>query len=211
MKRSVEVLTVLSLGMSAPSAMAQEPEHAQKAERSDVHLRNDCRLAAQVLTLGQPANKREWALWRINDCDENGPPVLARMWREVAADSAALAQVVHTSVQLRDRRVYESLMSIVRDPSVPALKRAAALHVLGRWARPGFLLVYRQFFAPGYDPRPGRVPRVLFVDHDRQIDGVERLPYSVRADVARLAREIAASDPDVRLREAAKLLSRWLA
>jgi hypothetical protein len=106
--------------------------------------------------------------------------------------------------------VYDVVSSIARDRSVPALKRAAALHLLGRWARPGFILVYRQFFTPEYESRQGQAQNVLFVDHDTQIDGTEPLPPTIRADVVRIARDIAASVTDARLRDAAKLLSSWL-
>jgi hypothetical protein len=210
MMRFLIVAAVALIVVSSAPATAQDAERQQKREREDVHLRNDCRLAVQVLMSGQPANKREWALWRINDCDESGPPVLARMWRGVTADSAALAEAIYYSVQLRDRRVYDTVSSIARDRTAPALKRAAALHLLGRWARPGFMLAYRQFFTPAYESQQGRAQEVVFVDHDTQIDGAEPLPAAVRADVIRLARDITASDPDVRLRDAAKLLSRWL-
>ncbi len=142
---------LILLALAARPVLAQEPDYRQKRESVDVHLRNDCRLAVQVLTRGQPADKREWALATINWCDESGPPVLARMWREVAADSASLGYMIYRSVSMRDRRVYDVVSAIARDGSVPALKRAAALHLLGRWARPGLSLQYRQFFVPGYE------------------------------------------------------------
>ena len=134
---------LILLALAARPVLAQEPDYRQKRESEDVHLRNDCRRAVQVLTHGQPANKRNWALWRISGCDENGPPVLARMWREVAADSTSLGYMIYRSVSMRDRRVYDVVSAIARDGSVPALKRAAALHLLGRWAKPGLSLPYR--------------------------------------------------------------------
>jgi hypothetical protein len=188
---------------------AQEWESRPTREREDVHLRNDCRLAVQVLTRGEPANKREWALDTIDHCDESGPPVLARMWRQVAADSASVGHMIYRSVRLRDQRVYDVVFDIARDPSVPALKRAAALYLLGRWAHPGFSLPFRQFFAPDYEPAEwhGGVSGVTFrsIDHDTQHTGAEPLAATIKADVLRLARDIAANEPNYRLRATADL------
>jgi hypothetical protein len=201
--------TVALLGLGARPTAAQEWESRPTREREDVHLRNDCRLAVQVLTHGQPATKREWALDTIDQCDESGPPVLARMWRQVAADSASVGHMVYRSVRLRDQRVYDVVFDIARDPSVPALKRAAALYLLGRWAHPGFSLPFRQFFAPDYEPAEwrGGVSGVTFsfIDHDTQHPGAKPLPETIKADVLRLARGIAANDPNYRLRATADL------
>jgi hypothetical protein len=207
MLRMLMIMAVALLGLGASPAAGQDHESRPKREREDVHLRNDCRLAVQVLTDGQPADKREWALGTIARCDESGPPVLARMWQQVAADSASVGNLIYRSVGLRDRRLYDVVFAIAGDRSVPALKRAAALHLLGRWAEPGFILVYRPFFAPGYEPaeRRGGVSGVtfVFIDHDTQNEGAEPLPATIKADVLQLARDIAAMEPNYRLRAAA--------
>lgn len=215
MAQHVMVTIVLGvLVMGARPTIAQEPEYRQKRESEDVHLRNDCRLSVQVLTTGQPASKHEWALATIGRCDESGPPVLARMWREAAGDTASLGHMIYRSVSMRDRRVYDVVSAIARDRSVPELKRAAGLHLLGRWARPGFSLQYRQFFVPGYEPAErygGRSAVTLrYIDHDTQDEGAEPLPATIKADVVRLAREISANDPNYRLKAAAALLVKGL-
>jgi hypothetical protein len=202
----IAAVTVL-LATGARSAVGQEPEYRQKREREDVQLRNDCRLAVQVLTHGQPANKREWALWRISGCHDSGPPVLARMWREVAGDSASVDEAIYRSVRLRDRRVYDVVSSIARDRSVPALKRAAALHLLGRWAQEGLSLHFEQFFRPGFESVEKNGVIHQGISDDTQFEGAEPLPPTIKADVQRLARDVAATDPSYRLRAAAKLLA----
>jgi hypothetical protein len=207
MKRILMMATVALLGMVASPAVAQEPEYRQKREREDVQLRNDCGLAMQVLTHGQPANKREWALWRISGCDDSGPPVLARMWREVAADSASVDEAIYRSVRLRDRRVYDVVSAIARDRFVPALKRAAALHLLGRWAQEGLSLHFEQFFAPGFESVEKNGVIHSGISDDTRFEGAEPLPATLKADVQRLARDVAATDPSYRLRAAAKVLA----
>lgn len=204
MRALMMVAAVALLGLGARPSLAQEEGSRPQREGEDVHLRNDCRLAVQVLTHGQPASKREWALGTINRCDESGPPVLARMWREVAADSASVGNMIYRSVGLRDRRVYDVVLAIVRDPSVPARKRAAALYLLGRWAAPGFSLNYDPYFAPGYEPAEWQggvsAANAWFIDHDAQNEGAEPLPATTKDDVLRLARDTAANEPNYRLR-----------
>ena len=210
MKQIFVGLTVALLGMGARPAVAQEPEYRPKREREDAQLRNDCRLAVQVLTHDQPANKRGWALDTIDRCDESGPPVLAGMWREVAADSASVGHMIYRSVYMRDRRVYNVVSALARDRSVPALKRAAALHLLGRWARPGFTLEYEQFFAPGFESVEKNGVQYSSMSHDTQLEGAEPLPAAIRQEVLGLALEIAASDSNFRLRAAAVQLAKIL-
>jgi len=201
------IVALAWVGLSAHASVAQQPVYRQQRQRDNVHLRSDCRLAVQVLTHGQPANKREWALWRISGCDDSGPPVLARMWREVAADSASVDEAIYRSVRLRDRRVYDVVSAIARDRSVPAMKRAAALHLLGRWAQEGLSLHYEQFFVPGFESveRSGVIHQGI--SDDTQYEGTQPLPATIKADVQRLARDVAATDPSYRLRAAAKLLA----
>ena len=207
MKRLLMVLAAAALlGTNVGAGVAQEPEYQQKRERGDVHRRNDCRLAVQILLSGQPANKREWALDTIALCDESGPPVLARMWREVAEDSASVDHMIYRSVHMRDRRVYDVVLAIARDRSVPALKRAAALHLLGRWARPGFTLEYEQFFAPGFESVEKNGVQYSSMSHDTQYEGAAPLPPAIRQEVLGLAREIANADSNFRLRATAALL-----
>lgn len=200
----------LLICITAGSAESQEGSAQQERERDDVHLRNDCRLAAQVLTHGRPANKREWALGTIPRCDESGPPVLARMWRDARGDSATLAQLIYRSVGLRDRRLYGVVAEQSRDPSLPPLKRAAALSLLGRWARPGTLTRYSRYFAPDYAPaeRHGGVsPREsLFLDHDTQVEGAEPLPSTILDEVVVLLRSASQNDADFRVRATANNL-----
>lgn len=198
------------------AALYAFPAHAQDAQAAEAQLRirNDCRLAAQVLTTGQPANKRDWALWRIDDCDGSGPPVLARVWREVAPEPAALGAVIRSSVRLRDRRVYDAVASIARDRSGAGIKRAAALHLLGRWADPGFSLEYASFFDRGNEPSEAnggtRPIQLTFIDHDTQHEGSQPLPATVAQDVLALARNLAGGDSDPRVRDVSGALARWL-
>lgn len=56
------VATLALLGLGAHPAVAQEWESQPKRESKDVHLRNDCRLAVQVLTHGHPAAPTRQAL-----------------------------------------------------------------------------------------------------------------------------------------------------
>ena len=55
------VAAIFILALSSAPAAAQSDTVPWRGYTDEQH-RNDCRLAHQVLTLGQPAVKREWAL-----------------------------------------------------------------------------------------------------------------------------------------------------
>src|SRR5919198_688104 len=59
-----------------PSAIAAQ----RPSEVDDIHLRNNCRLAAQVLTTGYPAPHYGWARDIIRECDQSGGPAPAAVW-----------------------------------------------------------------------------------------------------------------------------------
>jgi hypothetical protein len=131
------------------------------------------------------------------------------MWHEVNAEPEALDELMARSA-VRDRRLYVAVRAIAENRSLPEIKRAAALELLGSWARPGFVLGFRQFFRPGFESAVQSGVQIIGVSDTEQKDGAEPLSADVRAEVLRLAREIAISAPGFRLREAAKALSSLL-
>ena len=182
----------------------------QGREARDVHLRNDCRQAAQILTTGHPAPHREWALGVIWECDESGPPVLAELWRKAEANEGELGHLIWRSVNLRDTRLYGPITAIARDPNVPEMKRAAALSLLGRWARPGLDIEFQQFFAPGFTTLPESGYKVSVISHDIQDSGAQPLAGAVVGEIRELAEILAQSDGSPRVRAAAGVLTRYI-
>ncbi len=82
-------------------------------ESRDVHARNDCRLAAQVIRTGHPAPHVEWAYGAILRCDETGAAVLAERWRTVR-DSAEVGSLPWATWNSPARRiVFDAVAEVV--------------------------------------------------------------------------------------------------
>lgn len=110
-----------------------------QTERQDPHVRNDCRLAAQVLETGHPAPHYEWALEFIAKCEETGAPVLAALWRS-AANTEHLNRLYVSSYLLRDARVTDAVTEVAQNRALPRLVRLNAIRVLAGHAVPEFLV-----------------------------------------------------------------------
>lgn len=99
----------------------------------DVQLRNDCRLAQQVLVHGQPANKLDWALGVINGCGPEGADVLATLLREnrsAAARSPTLDRVADRATMIVDSAIFNAALSVATDLNAGEAARIHALSVL---------------------------------------------------------------------------------
>lgn len=179
----------------------------------DVHHRNDCRLARQVLTLGQPANKRPWALGVIPRCGPDGGSVLAAMlaaYQRASADTTGLAMVAFTAGTLVDYQILNSALAVVSDPASPPVVRVQAIRVVYHQFSPGQLASYDEFVSDHsrstgmYDwtARQGRaIPPGAdrsAVARLRQVTDDTANPAPVRIAAARVAGSIEAQ---IRLRE----------
>jgi hypothetical protein len=117
---------------------------ALAAQDADEHHRNACRLAEQVLTLGQPANRREWALQTVPACGASGGRVLAAqlLARGGDTDASALEAMVFATSRMTDASLFRAGLELGADPSAAQAARAAgwrvALYQLvpGSYARP---------------------------------------------------------------------------
>lgn len=109
------------------------PGFAQGNETSaEAKHRADCRLAEQILTLGQPANKRDWALRIIGTCPQMAD-VLPDLWEEPPSGEAELERLFSLSRKVRDRGIYEAALRLVEDPTRSSNVRITALGVLGAY------------------------------------------------------------------------------
>jgi hypothetical protein len=138
------VLATLTVGCAAQLS-AQEV--VEWGPFRDVHLRNDCRLAFQVLTKGEPANHSAWALGVIPRCG----PVAGRavVWRlqnltsgPGTADLVALDRLIGTVWGLRDAELFNGALAVARDPAQSDRARVQALRVLFGVMRPETYLSY---------------------------------------------------------------------
>lgn len=176
-------------------------------EGENVHLRNDCRLAAQALQTGHPAPKTDWALQVIYWCDESGGPALQALWAAPTTDIVALEQLVKGSERLLDQRVYVAVMAKARDASAPRAVRIAALRVLSAFIANTTAIDQADLMAM---PDSNVTRTFSSIDHGiPQFVGSQPLTLSARSDFLALLLELSRTDPDSVIRRAGRDLRRW--
>ena len=183
---SRRLLILLLLTWLAPSLA-----HGQ-ADRDAIKRRNDCRLAAQVLTTGEPHTKRDWARGYIANCENEGPPAIVQEWRTVPSDTAAVLQLMRASAAIRDMRIYEQLRAVAVDRSRADVVRVGAMHVLDSYVNPR----HAGWFGsrpPDAGPVRRVYPQTAVAAHAVYTNGVVPLTGSVRVPVMRLLQQIGAA------------------
>jgi hypothetical protein len=137
------------------------PLLAQGASDS-ARLRNDCRLAVQIFTRGQPAPQEEWAWTVIQQCGAEGGVALASALRNArsSTDVDYLDRLAGRARWLRDGAVFSAAIDVTADrgASVPARLRAIiVLLYTTRLAEDhirGIPLSYQDLLSP-FDERSG--------------------------------------------------------
>ncbi|MDB4951313.1 MAG: hypothetical protein JWM27_3962 [Gemmatimonadetes bacterium] len=117
----------------------------QSREAADVHLRNACRLAEQVITTGNPRPHLAWA-WRfIPDC---GNEVYARVLaseissQRRATDVASIASLWDRTTRFRDATLFAMLLDVAGDRSASTASRVFAFRSLILLERPDYEVRY---------------------------------------------------------------------
>lgn len=184
MKAPITVLAALLLGTACAPAMAQESDRP-----ADVHKRNNCRLAAQVLTSGHPHPRYDWARVWIVDCEDEGPAYFANQWSAASGDTATLRRLIVGSTRVRDARVYRVLRQAAVDGSRPNADRVAAMITLARYVDPGIRIDLSDLRPPA-----GAIERIRVwggtSTHPVQVQGAQSLG-SVDAEVLSLLNTVA--------------------
>lgn len=183
------------------------PAAGQATESRDVRLREECRLAGQILRDGHPAVRRTWALGTIDLCPSGGPVVLADLWSRRPADPVVLEELVVPSARLWDRRLADALRSVALDADAPDGTRVSALSVLAGYAAPNVSLR----FADLIDPRPDTLVQVTtFTAADvPHTVGDAPLPATFRTEVVALLRGLE-NDPSRVVASASRRLRRFV-
>ena len=113
----------------APPAPAQARLESQSAE-----LQQACKAVSTSIGALTAANAR--ALLDLRDCDESSGAVLARLWSVPRNDAAVLQMLVVASANVRDGRIADAALDVVKDTSRSPVDRSAALTVLGNYLNP---------------------------------------------------------------------------
>lgn len=186
------------------AAVVSAPLSAQPGEREDPRLRNDCRLAAQLLQTGHPAPRRDWALDAIRRCDDSGPQVLAEVWRSaVPSDPEQLAELFNASRDFNDRRVVDAVADLARRTEAPETSRIYALTLLYSYAVPGL-------YIDTDDLLSGRRPSIGSVSHDTRAHETRAVLGDLRPEMSTLLAEIAGAERDTKVGTAAATVLRYL-
>ena len=173
-----------------------------QAKPDSVKLRNDCRLAEQVLTTGEPGPRRTEALKVIGLCGGEATATFVLLWSSTGNDRAELDLLVTATRAFVAAPVVDALFATLTQAGRPLNGRVATLLVLLTYADPSVL--------PGFDAFVGDSTRLLrgfygHVDHPFPVVGRESLPQPVTSRLRTALQTIAAADPDARMRVAARV------
>ena len=138
--------TLTSAGLLLALLVAADPGLGQVPD--SVLRRNDCRLAHQVLTLGKPANRREWALHFIDGCGELGGQALASLVLEHRLEDEVggeLEQVVTRTQFLVAQEIFDAASDVAVDAGAGTVARVQAIRILFTQLYPGSLDPYDSF------------------------------------------------------------------
>jgi hypothetical protein len=155
--RYTTVAVLLTISGTFASAEAQESR--------DVHTRNDCRLAAQVIRTAHPAPHAEWAYGAIQQCDETGVAVLIEQWRTVS-DSLEAVYLAWASSGFPKRAVFDVISEVVLSSTASEEARLRGMSLLARFAEPNGFLSLTELRRPV----DGRLPMPWTVSDGRPYD-----------------------------------------
>jgi hypothetical protein len=132
--------TVLSTPTLAQSGTTQEDPQ--------VHHRNACRLAHQILVHGQPANKRIWAIGYANGCGDLGGDALAAavlQYRSGRVPNGEMEKLVESAALLVDARIFEAALSLAAHRDAVATNRVQAIRIAFHQLNPSRFESYEAF------------------------------------------------------------------
>jgi hypothetical protein len=168
-------------------------------------VRNDCRLAVQVLTTGEPGPLRDQALNTIGLCGSEGVPALIAVWSAAQDNHAELEKLVTATRGFVTPDLVDTLIATLEQSGRTLTARVAALMVLLTYADSSVV--------PGFDNFVGDSTELLVhhygsVDHPFPAVGRDRLTELPTERLRATLQAIAAGDADPRMRVAARVALR---
>ena len=100
-----------------------------QANPGSIQHRNDCRLAAQVVSTGQPASKTEFGFFMIGNCGNEGIQAFAGgiVNMKSSVDTVFLAYLSQQARYYRDGGIFAAALSVAGDPTASEPARVYAL------------------------------------------------------------------------------------
>jgi hypothetical protein len=131
--------TVRALIVLLAIAASARIGHAQ-ANPDSVHHRNDCRLAAQTVSTGNPAPKMDWAVQVIRSCGDQGTmgtSIAAALTRlRASSDTGQLLPLRTATFGFVDGSIYSAAITIAADGTASPTARAVNLLIVLTQLRP---------------------------------------------------------------------------
>lgn len=191
----------------AAAGLSCAPLAAQRSERADPHLRNDCRLAAQVLETGHPAPRHAWALETIRRCDQSGPAALADYWRSRAPEAPDELDLLFNATRtFNDRRVVDAVAEVAQSRTAAETTRVYAFALLFSYAVPGRYIEVADLL----HPREAST-RMSAVSHDASARTTRAVLGDLRPEVRTILESVVGTEPNSRVGIAAATVLRRLA
>ena len=190
-------MTAALVSIAHTSVVAQS-----NSQSDDTWLRNNCRLASQVIATGNPAPKKNWAYGFIRTCPEAGD-ALASAW-DTALSAGDLSDREYVSTTILDSRVLTAVTALALNTGRGLEERRSALVVLTALYAPGRSLM-RYFWDHPATASIGQI------SDGWQQPGSSPITAGDRARALAAVRQIAAADASPKLRAVTSGLARELA
>ena len=203
MKTVTVIAWSIALGVLAIDAIRPGDLYSQVAipvQSDSARLPRDCPMASQVLTSGEPATKRSWALRRIGSCGANGGRTVAAILKARRSERSRgreLNQVVEAGLGLLDRTLYNTALEVATDPLAGDAARVQAFRILLSQVNPTS--------PPAYEELTGERPSSSVFDWGPTHG--EPLPAGYRAEVLAAASRVERQNPPTPVAEAARTVA----
>ncbi|MEP6622272.1 MAG: hypothetical protein ABJE47_23315 [bacterium] len=169
--------------------------------QSKASIQSDCRVAANVVSTGDPSGKRAWAHGVIRRCPQ-AEDAIASAWKRSLSDTE-LKERENVSALMLDRRVLNAALSGLTSTTRPLEERRSALAVLTALYAPGRMLTMHFWD----DPANTSLAHVM--DWSPQ-PGAQTITVADRQRVLAALEEIATTDPSPKLRTVTTALVKQL-
>ena len=165
-----------------------------QANPDSVKHRNDCRLATQVLTHGQPANRRSWAISFVRDCrdSESKAAILTALAAaRQTTDLSPTVGIIMIARDVQDGDFFESIVATAGDRSASTVSRVASFMAFVEIVNPTASADYEKFISINPADRLQRGTCNARMDHSRTtIPGLRALPADYLGQIVAVTRRV---------------------
>ena len=135
----------------------------------------------------------------MKECDDAGIETLVSYWRQPTTDSALVSALGSVSARANDRRTYQAARAVALDPGRAESARLAALKVLVAAYDRRLAVEFPAATKPMYTTYVG----MGRFSHPPKRKAPQPVGAEARPDVLAVLKQLAASDPNERMRKVA--------